>query len=176
MVGRGRSAKFKLRVVSYFRKVDCFFGKPNHDAIFFEDNPVDRSANRSCLGRDSRFPALAAVVALRSSPAGVGARRTRLPYKLSFDAKTTRVERLALLDGAIDGELQGCGRWHFYRHDDVTAIRYDWAVNVHQPWLRCLVLLSRRAMKWNHHALMLAGGQRSARHVGARFLGLKEDA
>ena len=109
------------------------------------------------------------MVALRRSPAGVGARRTRLRYKLSFDAKTTRVERLALLDGAINGELQGCGRWHFYRHDDVTAIRYDWEVNVHQPWLRRLVLRLRRAMKWNHYALMLAGGQRLARHVGARF-------
>ncbi len=50
-------------------------------------------------------------------------RRTRLPYMLSFDAKSTRFERLALLEGAIDGELQGCGRWHFYRHDDVSAIR-----------------------------------------------------
>ena len=48
--------------------------------------------------------------------------------------------------------------------------------NVHQPCLRCLVLLSRRAMKWNHYALMLAGGKRLARNVGARFLGMKEDA
>ena len=103
-------------------------------------------------------------------------RRTRLPYKLSFDAKSTRFERLALLEGAIDGELRGCGHWHFYRHDDVSAIRYDWEVNVHHPWLRRLVLLSRRPMKWNHYALMLAGGQRLARHVGVRFLGLKEDA
>ena len=48
--------------------------------------------------------------------------------------------------------------------------------NVHQPWLQCLVLLSRWAMKWNHNALMLAGGQRLARHVRARLLGMKEDA
>lgn len=77
VVGRGRSAKSKLRVDSHFRKVDGFFGRPNHDAIFFDDNLVDRRTNRSCLGRDSRFPAFAAVVALRSPPAGVGSQRKR---------------------------------------------------------------------------------------------------
>lgn len=100
--------------------------------------------------------------------------RTRLPYRLSFDAKTTHIERLALLEGAVEGELQGCGRWRFYRQDDVIAIRYDWEVNVRQPWLRCLVPRLQRAMRWNHHAVILAGGQGLARHLGGRFLGMKE--
>ena len=100
--------------------------------------------------------------------------RTRLPYRLSFDAKTTRIEKLALLEGAVEGELKGCGCWRFYRQDDDTAVRYDWEVNVHQPWLRRLVPLLSRAMRWNHHAVMLAGGRGLARHLGGRFLGMKE--
>ena len=100
--------------------------------------------------------------------------RTRLPYRLSFDTKTTHIERLALLEGAVEGELQGRGRWRLYRQDDVIAIRYDWEVNVRQPWWLCLVPLLRGAMRWNHHAGMLAGGQGLARHLGGRFLGMKE--
>lgn len=99
--------------------------------------------------------------------------RTRLPYSLSFNAKTTKIERLALLEGAVYGELEGCGRWRFMRQDDVTAVRYDWEVNVHHPWLRRLVPLLRRLMKWNHNAVMLAGGRGLARHLGGRFLGMK---
>ena len=99
--------------------------------------------------------------------------RTRLPYRLSFDAKTTRIERLVLLEGAVDGELNGCGRWRFYRQDNVTAVRYDWEVNIHQPWLRRLMPLLRRVMKWNHDAVMLAGGRGLARHLGGQFLGMK---
>ncbi len=102
--------------------------------------------------------------------------RTRLPYRISFNAKTTRVERMALLEGAVDGELKGCGRWRFYRQDSVTAIRYEWEVNVNHSWLRRFVPLLRRAMKWNHDAVMLAGGRGLARHLGANFLGMKEGA
>jgi Polyketide cyclase / dehydrase and lipid transport len=100
--------------------------------------------------------------------------RTRLPYKLSFEARTTRIEKLTLLEGAVDGELNGCGRWRFYCQDDVTAVRYEWEVNVNQPWLRRWVPLLHRAMRWNHDAVMLAGGQGLARHLGGRFLGMKD--
>jgi Polyketide cyclase / dehydrase and lipid transport len=101
--------------------------------------------------------------------------RTRLPYRLSFDAKTTHIERLCLLEGIVDGELQGRGRWRFYRQDDIIAIRYDWEVNVGPLWMRHLVPLLRRLMKWNHDAVMLAGGKGLARHLGGRFLGMKKD-
>lgn len=99
--------------------------------------------------------------------------RTRLPYTLSFQACTTRIERLSLLEGRVTGELDGCGRWHFLQQDHVTAVRYDWEVNVHQRWLRPLVPALRRAMRWNHDSIMLAGGKSLAQHLNARFLGMK---
>ena len=69
--------------------------------------------------------------------------RTRLLYNLSFNATTTRIERLTLLEGAVCGELEGCGRWRFYRQDDITSVRYDWDVSIHQIWLRRLAPLLR---------------------------------
>ena len=37
--------------------------------------------------------------------------RSRLPYELTFDVRTTRVERPHLLEGEATGELAGTGRW-----------------------------------------------------------------
>jgi hypothetical protein len=50
-----------------------------------------------------------------------------------------------LLEGAVDGEFNGCGRWRFYRQNDVTAIRYGWEVSIYQPWLRRLVPIRNHA-------------------------------
>jgi uncharacterized protein YndB with AHSA1/START domain len=100
--------------------------------------------------------------------------RTRLPYRVSFSARTTRIDRLVLLEGAVFGEFEGYGRWRFYRQDHITAVRYDWEVDVQHAWLRLFVPLMRRVMKWNHQSVMLAGGQGLARHLGAQFLGMKQ--
>src|ERR1700730_12246315 len=52
-------------------------------------------------------------------PTGVGELgryvwKSKLPYKLEFRVRTTRVDRPQLLEGEADGELAGTGRWRFF--------------------------------------------------------------
>ena len=52
----------------------------------------------------------------------------KLPYELSFEMRTTRVERPRLLEGEASGGLAGTGRWRLFEQDDATAVTYEWNV------------------------------------------------
>src|SRR5918996_4650811 len=43
--------------------------------------------------------------------------KSKLPYRLEFLMRTTRVEKPHLLEGDADGELAGTGRWRLYEDD-----------------------------------------------------------
>jgi hypothetical protein len=98
--------------------------------------------------------------------------KTRLPYTLSFEAKTTRVERPFALEGQVSGELAGVGRWRLLSRDGVTAVRYDWEVGLNRPGLVWLSNVARPLIAWNHRSVMLAGGRGLARHLHVPFLGM----
>ena len=80
--------------------------------------------------------------------------RSRLPYRLSFDLRTTRVERHAVLEGEATGELRGVGRWTFTPDGAVTRVRYDWNVEATRRWMTLLAPVARPAFAWNHDVVM----------------------
>ena len=137
----------------------------NHDAVFFDDNLADRApleAVWQAVYQSKHWPTwwhyVVRVQELeRGENGGVGnvrlyTWRTRLLYQLSFDVRTTRIARLALLEGEVCGQFEGCGRWRLYLQDGITAVRYNWEVNVQQSWLRFFLPPLRRAMqctRWN---------------------------
>ncbi len=89
--------------------------------------------------------------------------RTALPYRLSFDMRTTRVEALHLIEGRASGELDGIGRWTLHEAAGGTRVRYDWIVEVSKPWMRAMAPLLRPVFAWNHEVVMgwgLAGLKR----------------
>lgn len=91
--------------------------------------------------------------------AGLGAIRrmtwaTALPFSLTFDLTTTRIERPHLIEGRATGELVGIGRWTLEADGDATRARYDWQVEVTKPWMRTLAPLLRPVFTWNHHVVM----------------------
>src|SRR5262245_27117353 len=51
--------------------------------------------------------------------------RGALPYKLTFDMQTTRVEKHSRLEGIATGQLSGNGRWTFSSDGAFTNVRYD---------------------------------------------------
>lgn len=109
---------------------------------------------------------------------GIGNRRrytlkTRLPYRIQFEATTTRIEKPHLLEGAVKGEVEGIGRWQLQAQDHVTAVRYDWEVRTNHPLFDLLAPIASPIFKWNHHKLMLAGGRGLGKHLGAPFLGMR---
>lgn len=83
--------------------------------------------------------------------------RTALPYELSFDMRTIRVEPMTLIEGEAFGELDGLGRWTLSERDGVTHVRYDWIVKVTKPWMRLMSPILRPVFAWNHDKVMAWG-------------------
>ena len=96
--------------------------------------------------------------------------RGLLPYRVSFEVLTTRVERPSLLEGRASGDLDGVGRWRLYEGGGVTAVLYEWDVRTTKPWMNRLAPFIRPALEWNHDWVMVRGGEGLAAHLGCRLL------
>ena len=96
--------------------------------------------------------------------------KSRLPYRLTFETRVTRVDRPRYLEGDADGELAGTGRWRLFEQDGVTAVVYDWDVRTTSRRMNLLAPLVRPMFAWNHDVVMRWGGQGLARRLGARLL------
>jgi Polyketide cyclase / dehydrase and lipid transport len=101
---------------------------------------------------------------------GLGSRsrmtwRSFLPYNLVFETHTTRVERPHLIEGEVDGELAGVGRWRLFEGDGVTAVIYEWNVRTTRAWMNLLAPIGRPIFAWNHNWVMARGGEGLARRL-----------
>ena len=83
--------------------------------------------------------------------------KSRLPYRLTFQMRVTRVEPLVLMESSAAGELEGTGRWSFSADGAVTAVCYDWNVRTTKRWMNLLAPLARPLFKWNHDVVMKQG-------------------
>ena len=138
------------------------------------------------VGGDPSDRTVARMVALREGgdrahdgdDSGVGAVwrlewRTALPYTLTFDSRTTRVDRPHSLEADAFGELRGTGRWSLTSQGAEgreTLVRYDWNVGTDKAWMNALAPVARPLFEWNHDVLMAQGGRGLARHLGAELL------
>ncbi|MFO1206533.1 MAG: SRPBCC family protein [Burkholderiales bacterium] len=95
---------------------------------------------------------------------------SRLPYRLAFQMRTTRVERLCSIAGAAVGELNGFGRWDLESAGPITSARYTWIVTTERAWMNRLSPLLGPVFRWNHHAVMEEGAGGLARHLGVRLV------
>jgi Polyketide cyclase / dehydrase and lipid transport len=96
--------------------------------------------------------------------------KSLLPYRVSFEVTTTRVEHPHLLEGHAVGELEGVGRWRLYEQGGITAVLYEWNVRTTRPWMNALAPLLRPAFEWNHDWVMRRGGEGLAALLGCRLL------
>jgi hypothetical protein len=121
----------------------------------------------------SWWRAVAAVERLAAGDAdGVGAVRrmtwrTALPYTLTFDMRTIRVEPMALIEGRAAGELSGLGRWRLSGDGARTNACYEWIVDVTKPWQRLLAPVLRPVFTWNHNVVMRWGEADLAHRLAA---------
>jgi hypothetical protein len=96
--------------------------------------------------------------------------KSRLPYRLEFEMRTTRVERPHLMEGQADGELAGTGRWRMFEQDGVTAVLYEWDVHTTAAWMNVLAPIARPFFAWNHDVVMGWGAEGLSRKLGVRLL------
>jgi uncharacterized protein YndB with AHSA1/START domain len=98
--------------------------------------------------------------------------KSKLPYRLEFFVRTTRVEKPYLLEGDASGELTGLGRWRLLEQDGVTAVLYEWKVRTTRAWMNLLAPVARPIFAVNHDYVMRNGGRGLARLLGARLLAI----
>jgi uncharacterized protein YndB with AHSA1/START domain len=96
--------------------------------------------------------------------------KSKLPYKLEFRARTTAVEEPHLLEGTVEGELEGIGRWRLYEQGGVTAVLYEWRVKTVRAWMNLLTPVARPVFAVNHDYVMRNGGQGLAKLLGCELL------
>ena len=111
----------------------------------------------------------------KGDASGVGAVRrytwaSRLPYQLSFQMRSTVVDRPHRLEGEAIGELTGTGRWTLTGLGASTRVRYDWEVATTRPWMNLLAPLLAPAFRWNHGQVMAQGGRGLAQYLGVPLL------
>jgi uncharacterized protein YndB with AHSA1/START domain len=91
--------------------------------------------------------------------------KSRLPYRLEFEIRTTRVERPFLCEGQAQGQLAGDGRWRLFEGGGGTAVIYEWQVETTERWMNVLAPLARPLFTWNHDWVMRNGGVGLARRL-----------
>jgi len=96
--------------------------------------------------------------------------QSRLPYRLRFDARTTRILPLRELAAVVDGDLEGRGRWLFSHRDGITAVRHEWEVRTTRRWMNLAAPLVRRVFSANHDFLMRRGAEGLASRLSADLL------
>jgi hypothetical protein len=98
--------------------------------------------------------------------------RSKLPYRLEFFMRTTRVERPHLLQGDASGELAGIGRWRLFEQGGVTAVIYEWNVHTTRAWMNLLAPIARPIFSTNHDYVMRNGGHGLAKRLGGSLLAI----
>jgi uncharacterized protein YndB with AHSA1/START domain len=98
--------------------------------------------------------------------------KSKLPYRLEFFVRTTRVEKPYLLEGNAEGELAGVGRWRLFERDGVTAALYEWNVHTTRAWMNLLAPLARPIFAVNHDYVMRNGGRGLAKLLDAPLLAI----
>ena len=93
--------------------------------------------------------------------------KSKLPYKLTFDMKATRVEPMSVIAGRAFGELAGEGVWHFTVEEGYTILRYDWNVETTKKWMNWLAPVLRPLFQWNHDVIMRWGADGLSKRLGA---------
>jgi uncharacterized protein YndB with AHSA1/START domain len=96
--------------------------------------------------------------------------KSRLPYELEFEMRTTRVERPHSLEGLASGELEGSGRWRVFERGGTTAVLYEWDVRTTRQWMNLLAPVARPIFGWNHDYVMRNGAEGLARLLDARLV------
>lgn len=95
----------------------------------------------------------------------------KLPYRVVFDVRATRLETLIAIEGTARGDLEGNGRWKFSRQGKVSVVRYEWHVRTTRWWMNLVAPVARPMFIHNHTQIMDQGGKALAHLLKAPLVG-----
>jgi len=99
--------------------------------------------------------------------------KSKLPYRLSFNMQTIRIEPPRLLEGLAVGELQGRGLWQLSSEGNETIVRYNWNVETTKSWMNLMSPIARPLFEWNHNVVMNWGAEGLAERLGVSVIAQK---
>lgn len=99
--------------------------------------------------------------------------KSKLPYRLSFEMQTIRIEPPLLLEGIAIGELEGRGLWQLSSEGSETVVRYDWKVQTTKRWMNLFAPIARSVFEWNHNVVMSWGAKGLEKRLGVNVLAQK---
>ena len=94
----------------------------------------------------------------------------KLPYRMVFDVRATRIEKWVAIEGTVQGDLEGIGRWHFSTEGAASVLRYEWHVRSTRWWMNLIAPFARSMFIRNHGILMRQGAEGLAGLLGAPLL------
>ena len=97
--------------------------------------------------------------------------RGKLPYRMVFEVRATRIEKRVAIEGAVQGDLEGIGRWHFISEGAVSVVRYEWNVRSTRWWMNLIAPFARSMFIRNHGIVMRQGAEGLAGLLSAPLLG-----
>ncbi len=94
----------------------------------------------------------------------------RLPYRMAFVVRATRIEKEVTIEGTVQGDLAGIGRWRFSHQGKVSIVEYEWHVLGTRWWMNLIAPLARSMFIRNHGIVMRQGAEGLARLLGATLV------
>lgn len=94
----------------------------------------------------------------------------RLPYRVVFEVRATRIEKLVAIEGSTRGDLEGVGRWNFLHDGTVSIVRCEWHVRSTKWWMNLLAPIARRMFIRNHARVMARGAEGLAYQLRSRLV------
>jgi uncharacterized protein YndB with AHSA1/START domain len=91
----------------------------------------------------------------------------KLPYRVVFDVRATRIEEMVAIEGTAEGDLAGVGRWKFSRQGKLSVVHYEWHVRSERWWMNLVAPVARSIFIRNHAQIMEQGGKALARLLKA---------
>ena len=95
----------------------------------------------------------------------------KLPYRVVFEVRATRIEKLVAIEGIAEGDLAGVGRWKFSRQGKLSVVHYEWHVRSKRWWMNLVAPVARSLFIRNHAQIMEQGGKALARLLKAPLAG-----
>lgn len=94
----------------------------------------------------------------------------RLPYRMTFVVRATRIEPWVAIEGTVQGDLAGIGRWRFSRQGAVSVVEYEWHVLGTRWWMNLIAPFARAMFIRNHNIVMRQGAEGLSRLLGATLV------